>query len=193
MELQYEVELKFPLSDRDRVRRLLDEMNAEFVSEVSQKDQYFAHPVRDFGETDEALRIRSIGPENRLTYKGPVIDRATKTRHESELAFESGDTAADQLAAIWELLGFRRVRQVEKVRQTYKLTWHDRALEICFDRVVGLGDFIEVETLAREADKQIAQHAILTLAAQLQLGTPEQRSYLEILLQHDTDLQKTVC
>ncbi|MES2789300.1 MAG: class IV adenylate cyclase [Planctomycetota bacterium] len=183
--MTYEVELKFPLADTGRMQVRLDALGAVRGVVQEQCDQYFAHPVRDFASTDEALRIRSIGDENRITYKGPVIDKATKTRHESELTFQPGSAAAEQLAQIWEQLGFRRVRVVKKSRQLYSLRWQERDLEICLDQVAGLGEFLEIETLADAADKTVAQQTILSLAAELQLSSPEQRSYLEMLLVAD--------
>ncbi len=180
--MTYEVELKFRLQDAAQMQAKLAALGANRGEVQAQCDQYFAHPARDFATTDEALRIRSIGEENRITYKGPVIDKATKTRHESELKFQSGTAAAEQLAKIWEDLGFRRVRKVQKSRQLYSLRWKDRDLEICLDRVEGLGEFLEIETLADDSDKTVAQQTILSLAAELQLTVPERRSYLEMLL-----------
>lgn len=182
--MQFEVELKFPLPDPSQVLLQLDALNAVRGLEVTQSDQYLAHPSRNFSVTNEALRIRSIGDENRLTYKGPVVDQATKTRLESELTFESGPVAAEQFAQIWEKLGFRRVRVVRKQRQIYHLKWAGRDLEICFDQVEGLGPFLEIESLATAEEKLPAQQAILSLATELNLPAPEHRSYLEMLLEH---------
>lgn len=183
--MTYEVELKFRLPAGTHIPERLLALGAVRGHSQRQVDQYLAHPVRDFSSTDEALRIRSIGDENRITYKGPVIDRATKTRHESELTFQPGSQAAEQFAQIWEQLGFRRVRVVSKTRQSYSLRWHDRDLEICLDEVDGLGSFLEIETLADDSDKAAAQQAILSLAKELQLSEPERRSYLEMLLERD--------
>lgn len=180
--MTYEVELKFKLTDNQHIQPELEALGAVKGAALQQADQYFAHPTRDFAVTDEALRIRSMGDENRITYKGPVIDRATKTRHESELTFQSGSAAAEQLAQIWEQLGFRRVRVVRKSRQSYSLRWQARDLEICLDQVEGLGAFLEIETLADDSDVAAAQQAILSLAKELQLSHAEHRSYLEMLL-----------
>jgi adenylate cyclase, class 2 len=183
--MTYEVELKFRLDDKDFVLGRLQALGTVQGNTQVQVDQYFAHPSRDFATTDEALRIRSMGDENRMTYKGPVIDRATKTRYESELEFQSGQAAAEQLAGLWEHLGFRRVRVVRKSRQSYFLRKNERDLEVCVDQVDGLGTFLEIETLADETEKAAAQQTILSLASELQLKEPEQRSYLEMLLESD--------
>jgi len=78
--MKYEVEKKFPVADLAEIVPKLDQLRATFSDPVLQIDRYFAHPVRDFSSTDEALRIRSVADENRITYKGPKIDATTKTR-----------------------------------------------------------------------------------------------------------------
>ena len=83
--MKYEVEQKFPLADAAEAERKLVALGGPFSDPVEQVDRYFGHPARDFAKTDEALRIRRIGQENRITYKGPKLDAATKTRRELEL------------------------------------------------------------------------------------------------------------
>ena len=74
-------------------------------------DRYFNHPARDFAETDEALRIRRIGPVNRITYKGPRVDTVTKTRQELELPLVEGEKSAADWITLLEKLGIsHRVR-----------------------------------------------------------------------------------
>ncbi len=46
----------------------------------------------------------------------------------------------------------------------------------------GLGLFLEIETLAEADDRTAAESKLLALAKQLNLTTPEPRSYLELLL-----------
>lgn len=186
----YEVELKFRLSDFDRILTELHRQGAHFVEEQHQVDQYFAHPLRDFGVTDEALRIRTLGEKNRLTYKGPVLtgevlDQRTKTRREIELSFQEGLTSAQEFAKIWETLGFRRVRIVEKTRKIYSLRLAEREFEICLDQVSGLGAYLEIETLATKEQKCQSQADLNQLAQDWGLGEPEHRSYLEMLMESD--------
>ena len=83
--MNYEVELKFRIDDPQRIAGLLDGLEATPGEIEQHRDTYFNHPARDFAETDEAFRIRSIGDDNRLTYKGPLVDKQTKTRQEVEV------------------------------------------------------------------------------------------------------------
>jgi len=81
----YEVELKFPVADLPALERRLAELAGRFYAPVDQVDRYFNHPCRDFAQTDEALRLRHHGDGVAITWKGPRIDAATKTRREIEL------------------------------------------------------------------------------------------------------------
>ena len=87
----FEVEQKFRVDGFAEIETHLARLGAEIENPIEQVDTYFAHPQRDFAATDEALRIRQVGDENFVTYKGPKIDSQTKTRREIELPFASGE------------------------------------------------------------------------------------------------------
>ena len=180
--MQYEVELKFPLTDPRDVLARLASLSMVAASPVQQVDRYFNHPARDFGDTDEAFRIRSVGDANCVTYKGPIIDSTTKTRREIEVSFADGPEAASQMAEVWQSLGFRFVREVRKTRTPLTLDWQQRVYELALDDVPPLGMFLEIELLADEAGRDTARDAILALAHELNLTNSERRSYLELLL-----------
>lgn len=179
----YEVEMKFPLASSEHVLVKLGELGATELGVFEQKDRYFAHPARDFTQTDEAFRIRSSGNVNCVTYKGPLLDRQTKTRQEVEVDFESGQEAAHQMWALLRALGFEEVRAVEKTRRQFQLQWGGREFTLAIDSVRHLGDYIEIETIAQSDDWIAARDTTLQLAATLELGETERRSYLHILLE----------
>lgn len=89
----YEVEVKYRLVDRDQLERRLAEQGAARGPEINQEDVYLSHPSRDFAASNEAFRIRRIGSDNRITYKGPRLSGPTKTREEIEISVTSGDGA----------------------------------------------------------------------------------------------------
>lgn len=184
--MTYEVELKFPLPSFERILPALRALGAEAQSSMEQADRYFAHPQRDFGQTDEALRLRSVGERNYITYKGPVIDRQTKTRHEIEIAYADGESAACQFAEMLTILGFREVRTVRKQRTPYDLTWEGRRLELALDEVRDLGCYIEIEGLAEPQEREAVRDSILRLAEHLGLANSERKSYLCLLLERDS-------
>lgn len=179
----YEVELKFAVPDPAAVTARLAAWGAVEQAPQSQLDRYFNHPCRDFAESHEALRVRSIGSRNVITYKGPVVDTQTKMRREIEPEFASGPAAVAELVEMLTLLGFRPVRDVCKVRTPYAYEREGRAFEIAVDRVEGLGSFVEIETLANEASRDAARDAVLAVARELGLSQPERRSYLKMLLE----------
>ena len=175
-----EVELKFPLDDALSLRERLASVGAVAKGVVVQSDAYFNHPARDFAQTDEALRIRTVGDESVVTYKGPKLGGWAKTRFELELPLAA--KTSDGWMEILTRLGFRAVATVRKRRELFELTREGRAFELSIDEVEGLGVFAEVETLADEASRECAEHAVLALAAELGLTDAEPRSYLEMLL-----------
>jgi len=181
----YEVELKFRLADGAALADRLAALQASPGAAERQEDVYFAHPVRDFGATDEALRLRSVGDGNTLTYKGPLLDRTTKTRQELELGVAAGPEAAHRAWAILRALGFVDVRKVVKQRRSCALRWEGREFAVALDQVEGLGEFVELETIAGPHDWQAARDSAQRLAQSLGLTASERRSYLQLLLERD--------
>ncbi len=181
----YEVEFKFALGDVGELTRKVIELGGEQQSEREQTDRYFEHPVRDFGDTDEALRIRSSGDKNVVTYKGPIVDSQSKTRKEIEIPFVEGTDQAARFAEILTTLDFREVHTVHKVRTPWHLQWEDRNIELTIDRVTNLGEFVELEAQAEESDLESTRDALLRLLQKLGFDPTEQirLSYLCLLLE----------
>lgn len=179
--MTFEVELKYPVDEFQSLLNQIKSLNATSHQPIRQVDRYFNHPSRDFGETNEALRIRNIGEATHITYKGPLLDTIAKTRQEIELRL--ADSTNQQLGEMLTLLGFREVLAVAKSRTPISLTFENRDIEIVLDEVDGLGQFVELETLTNKADKEAARDSLLRLADQLGLENSTQRSYLEMLLE----------
>lgn len=183
--MPFEVEMKFRGVDHRALRDRLAALGAEPTHVEEHEDAYLSHPARDFRQSGEALRIRRIGDRNRITYKGPKRPGPAKTREEIELAFEGGPEAHDQLTRLLDHLGFQIVQIVRKRRETHSLSLDGRHLEVGLDRVERLGDFVEVETIARdESDLDPARAAVQLLAERLglDLESLEPRSYLGMVL-----------
>ena len=178
----YEVEQKFPLTDLDGVLAKLAVLGGVLGEAKAQVDGYYAHPARDFATTDEALRIRRVGEQNFITYKGPKLDPLTKTRREIELPLPLGAQAAMEYGGLLEALGFRPVAEVRKQRRTAEFEWHGRRVEAAIDDVERVGRFVELELFADETDLEAARVALAALARELGLSDGERRSYLELLL-----------
>ena len=182
--MTYEVEQKFRVANFFSLKKKLAAIGAVPIDEVEQVDTYFAHPSRDFGETDEALRMRQVGGANFLTYKGPKLDTTTKTRREIEFPIAAGSQGRQRGGELLEALGFTRVSNVVKRRQTYQLLRNGHAIEIALDNVAGLGNFVELEAAADCAKAtELAKQILAKLATELGLEQSERRSYLEMLLE----------
>tara|TARA_B100000686_G_scaffold326203_1_gene383781 strand:+ start:898 stop:1467 length:570 start_codon:yes stop_codon:yes gene_type:complete len=180
-----EVELKFPLTGgAPTVAEIIEQLEAiggQAQPSRQQRDHYYTHPGRDFGETDEALRIREDNDQLRLTYKGPLMDDVAKTRLELETGIESAEIADGILVA----LGFRLLRTVSKQRRPFGVRWRNLPVEVVIDQVEGLGEFVELETISDVDGHQSARDHLLDLATTMGLTDSEQRSYLGLLLLAD--------
>lgn len=179
----YEVEQKYHVADPAAVQQRLSELGAAWTEDVRQVDRYFAHPCRDYSVTDEALRIRQVGEANFVTYKGPKIDRTTKTRRELELLLPAGQAYGTDFAQLLTLLGFTFVAEVCKVRRQAAVPWQGGTVDVAIDRVEDLGNYVEMEIMANSAELESAKERLASLAGELALAEVERRSYLELLLE----------
>lgn len=185
--MHYEVEQKYRVASHKPVVAALAVLDADISDPIEQIDCYYRHPQRDFAQTDEAFRLRSVGERNYLTYKGPKLDQSTKTRREEEVGLADGDEARERCDAILRHLGFEPAATVRKHRVVATTTNHGVTAEIALDDVEHVGHFVELEvsvdtdapdSAAMDAAKQV----LAQLAQELSLSEVERRSYLELLL-----------
>jgi adenylate cyclase class 2 len=165
-----EIEIKCRCDDAVKTKRLLNSIGARFVETRRESDIYFNHPSRNFGETDEALRLRTVDDKCRITYKGPKVSKTTKARIEHET--EAGDF--ESMKKILLSLGFTESGSVEKERHIFSF----RDMEVSIDHVDGLGTFVEIEKIGELKDE--IEKELFDTAAKLELTKFERRSYLEL-------------
>ena len=180
--MSYEVEQKFPVVDTAALEEKLSDLGATLAAPISEIDHYYAHPVRDFAKTDEALRTRRSDRGNSTTYKGPKVDKTTKTRREIEVPLSADERQVAAWESMLESLGFTPVGEVCKYRRKVQLVWQGRKVEVSLDEVMGLGTFVELELLADEKSLDAARDCIAALASELGLKKSQRRSYLELLM-----------
>jgi adenylate cyclase class 2 len=180
--MHYEVELKFAAPDLAGFTQKLIALGHAISPPSDEVDLYFAHPSIDFAKTDQALRLRRRGETNLITYKGPKIDQATKTRQELELPLAVGEASFKSWKTLLEALAFKPVGEVRKVRRKAYIFWHDWKVEASLDEVHHAGTFVEFEVDCEEKDLDSARECILTLAESLGLTKSERRSYLSLVL-----------
>ncbi|MDB2260834.1 class IV adenylate cyclase [Halorubrum ezzemoulense] len=191
----YEVEIKVP-ADLDATRERLREVRAEHVAAKRQRDTYYDAPHREFAETDEALRIRremplsdgegsassADDPAATITYKGPLLDEASKTRAEHETGVDDGEALAAALSG----LGFEPAATVEKRREF----WAYDGFTVTLDAVTGLDEYVEIErAVESESEVDAAREAAIEALDRLGLDADDQvrTSYLGLLLAGEDD------
>jgi len=167
IEKEFKLRVKVPIRD---VYEILRKIGAEPVMHVVEIDTYFQHPCRDFGKSDEALRLRLrfSGGELKavLTYKGPKrLEGAVKSREEIEV--EISDYSS--LVELLKRLGFTEVSTFTKIRDVYSV----EGAKIYVDRLCGVEFFIEVE-----GSSELSRYLDLFK----EVGEPVAETYLEICL-----------
>ena len=167
-----EIEVKASVNDLKAVRERVLALGGRDFGRIHQVDEYYSHPTRDFAETDEAVRLRTENDLTVITYKGPKVDKETKTREELEVSIGNRET----MAAILVRLGFKPVIKIAKKREVYGL----RGLTVCLDQVEGLGPYIEIEAQGENVEAEKAK--IFKLMNDLGVSGSERRSYLELIL-----------
>ena len=185
----YEVEVKIPIDDKDKIIEEIKRAKAKKLKSEKESDMYFDHPCRSFSNTDEAVRLRRVYLDDakdldsssvpaELTYKGPKVDKKTKTR----LEYNSAVGDADAIVSFLQQTGFKHIGNITKHRIFYELD----DIIISIDDVVDVGLFVEFELIAHSNEEMVhARERILTLIANLGLD-PEKtvrESYLELYFQ----------
>ena len=177
-----EIELKVQVDTLGPIREQLNKRNAQFSGRIHEHDIYYNAPHRDFGTTDEAMRVRYTNEHAVITYKGAKRAKyGLKAREELNTAVESGAVFEQILVR----LGFVKTAEVNKWRENYRLG----TAAISLDSVDELGTFVEIEVMT-DLDGPDATEQINMLAKEMGIvGSPILASYLELLLSKRTGVQ----
>jgi len=141
-----------PMSDKEieiqvkieNSAKLLDFLNssARFQYENHQIDTYYCPAHRDFlsvRPVDEWLRLRDSNGKYLITYKKWQHNTQGVSIYSDE--YETPVENLDQLQKIFEVLDFKPITVVDKIRKA----WRYNDYEIAIDKVKNLGDFVEIE------------------------------------------------
>ena len=143
-----EIERRFKITQEQKQELLsFVKSNAKYLGEVRQFDIYYEPSFKEWevdGKTIEALRIRTIGEKSTINYK--YIHREASPIYHDE--YESEVSDAKQIENILFALGFHRLIEIDKTRQTYMLG----DCEFDFESVARLGDFLEIELKGENCD-----------------------------------------
>ena len=162
-----ERELKFPGIELERLKERLQELEAERSGPAAFEDNLILDRESELQAQGKLLRLRTVGPRNWLTFKGPMrMEGMLKVREEHEIGVEG----AEETLALFACLGYQVVTRYQKVREEWQLG----GVTIALDHTP-IGDFAEfegdgAETVARRCgfDPQKA----------------ERRSYLRLYADH---------
>ena len=171
-----EVEIKARGANSVMEHRLSD-LGAVHLKDELHSDTYFNAPHRDFANTDEALRLRSVDGRTELTYKGSKLTSDSKSRLEY-----STDVDPDEMYSILLALGFKKVAVVKKRRRVFELD----DITLCVDNVDGVGEFIELERCVPDGDdvgEQLGYLFVMLEKLGLSKDDTTTVSYLEMLLE----------
>lgn len=177
-----EVEVKLPISDKEKLIKDLATLGFAEGETVKEIDAYYTSDFYDMKKRDEALRVREIenlSTGNKtavLTHKGAKMDAVSMTR--KELETEIGDANIGR--QILEAVGFHAVPLVEKIRTSYIR----ENMTACVDTVTGLGDYLELEILSEPKEKEAALVKIENMLHKLGYSMEDttRRSYLFMLM-----------
>jgi adenylate cyclase class 2 len=172
-----EIEVKVKVPNLSPIRHELEQVGASYNEHLTEKDMYYNAPHRDFGETDEALRLRTTANGTTLTYKGKKeIIHGSKIRKEYNVSIESKEIIHDILTH----LSFIPVAEVNKERDYY--IFED--FSIALDDVSDLGTFVEIELICEEGEDTTDPASRIASFAE-RIGVTGERiedSYLELVL-----------
>ena len=113
-----EIEMKIPLEpffSSDNILPHLSEKLGTPYAKITQIDTYFQSPIRNFWQSDEALRVRQIQskevPERvEFTYKGPKKGKTMKVREEISVDVSSKED-------LYRAIAIKTMEEITRLRE----------------------------------------------------------------------------
>src|SRR5215212_10377188 len=132
-----EIEVKFPLRDRNELVRKLLEIGGQRLYPETFEDNIVLDRRGELRTKGALLRVRKFGKYSIATYKGPMsIEGGVKTRDEVQTGVESFELAIQ----LFDTLGYKPVFRYQKFREV----WRVRDVEVVLDRTP-IGNYFEIE------------------------------------------------
>ena len=136
--MKEETEVKLRVASAEAARAMLDRLGAVHERpRVFEDNVLYDDPAGSLRTAGCVLRLREVGGEALLTFKGPkrVVEGA-KSRDEHETCVAS----AAEMRAILAAAGYRPIFRYQKYRET----WRFRGVEVVVDETP-IGTFFEIE------------------------------------------------
>lgn len=132
-----EIEVKFPLRDRNELIRKLQEAGGQRLYAETFEDNIVLDRRGELRTKGAMLRVRKFGKYSLATYKGAMaIEGGVKSREEVQTGVESFELAIK----LFDSLGFKPIFRYQKFREV----WRVREVEVVLDRTP-IGEFFEIE------------------------------------------------
>src|SRR5512146_2406225 len=132
-----EIEVKFPLRNREELTRKLRDIGAQRLYPETFEDNIVLDRRGELRTKGALLRVRKFGKYSIATYKGPMsIEGGIKSREEVQTGVESFELAIQ----MFDSLGFKPVFRYQKYREV----WRVKDVEVVIDRTP-IGEYFEIE------------------------------------------------
>ena len=176
-----EVEIKVEVKNRSEIEDKLLDLGFLKSEKIKETDLYFDTLEDSIRNNDNALRLRSsenlTTKENQhfITFKGPKLDQISMTRQELETKIED----AGVIKELFSSLGYVKMYSVIKTRQYFTM----ESMNACIDEVNDLGEFLELEMVVSEEERESALVNIIAFLGKIGYGKEEiiRTSYLSML------------
>lgn len=158
-----EIERKFRLTPAKKaeLKAILQHQYGK-VESIRQIDEIFLSGIdsfEDFKWGDPVVRLRIEGNTTKLAYKRQINDSGDSLEHELIVG------SADTMRAILLAMGYRLVTKVDKMRTEITA----ESLTVALDTVKQLGDFLEIEIIAKD-ESNTAKHEARIMATAAKFG-----------------------
>lgn len=193
IDLPFEFEMKVLVDNSpESVYTRLKEQNCTHIKDLREVDYYMDTPERSLASEDQAFRARiskdmtnpEIPERLEITFKGPKIDKISKTRE--ELGFNVKGNDVSGVLKVFQRLGFSEVFEIRKNRSLWR---HPRDSLISVDNVDELAPdcYVEAEIISENLTdrEQLIEELTGILTELLDCNgelRSERRSYLELVL-----------
>lgn len=174
-----EIEAKFRVDAHEPIRQRLQACSAQDCGVVIEQNRIYDRPDGSLRRSGCGLRVRACFDLSdslksaTMTFKGPVVPGAFKTREEIETSLADPQAATE----LFERIGFIPVLIFEKKRESWQLD----GCKIELDEVPQLGLFVEIEGPSETDIREMCDRLGLASASH------EKATYVGMLLSHCAD------
>ncbi len=171
-----EVELRILLKNRKKIEQEVKKLGAEVISNLKIKDYWYCpKSIKSYKEAQIdnlgfALRVREVRDcdTNKESFSLDCKTLISGKNHALCNEYEVDLNSSKQIKKILENIGFKLFLLLRKSRVVYKY----KNLKFYFDKIKGIGDGLEIESMTREDEKKVYNN-ILNLAFKLGISPNE--------------------